>query len=168
MGLASGCQWLKDPGDANGAGRRMSEFKTRRHEFWSGVLALSWFLLCFIWLAANLLAHAPFIKKPHASLGLERTQKLLQPPGDSTDRLSTVRGSLETDNDAIALYRKLVKACGDTDCVTQDLAVEILAGEEEHRWLFEGAGHIAGATNINFQATDFSKQIAALPRSKTY
>ena len=30
------------------------------------------------------------------------------------------------------------------------------------------AGHIAGATNINFQATDFAKQIAALPRSETY
>ena len=29
------------------------------------------------------------------------------------------------------------------------------------------AGHIAGATNINFRAPDFAKQIAALPKSKT-
>ncbi len=30
------------------------------------------------------------------------------------------------------------------------------------------AGHIAGATNINFRAPDFAKQIAALPKGKTY
>jgi bacterioferritin len=69
---------------------------------------------------------------------MERTQKSLQPPKDSTDVLSVVKGSLDAENDAIALYQKLVKACGDTDCVTQDLAVGILADEEEHRCLFEG------------------------------
>ena len=75
---------------------------------------------------------------PPGSLGLERTQKSLQPPGDSTDVLTVVKGSLDAENDAIALYQKLVKACGDTDCVTQDLAVGILADEEEHRCLFKG------------------------------
>jgi 2',3'-cyclic-nucleotide 2'-phosphodiesterase (5'-nucleotidase family)/ferritin-like protein len=75
---------------------------------------------------------------PPGSLSMERTQKSLQPPTDSTNVLSVVKGVLDAENNAIAHNRKLVKACGDTDCVTQDLAVEILADEEEHRCLFEG------------------------------
>jgi ferritin-like protein len=34
--------------------------------------------------------------------------------------------------------KKIIKACDGTDCVTQDLAVEILADEEAHRCLFAG------------------------------
>ena len=49
-----------------------------------------------------------------------------------------VAGSLDAENEGISLYRKLVHACADTDCVTQDHAVQILADEEEHRALFEG------------------------------
>jgi bacterioferritin len=62
----------------------------------------------------------------------------LQPPKDSTDVFSVVKGSLDAENEAIAHYRNLVQACADNDCVTQDLAVGILADEEEHRTLFEG------------------------------
>jgi bacterioferritin len=75
---------------------------------------------------------------PPGSLGLERTQTSLQPPTDSTDVLSVVVGSLDAEHEAIALYRKLVEVCADSDCVTQDLAVQILTDEEEHRTLFEG------------------------------
>ncbi len=75
---------------------------------------------------------------PPGSLQLERTQKALQPPADSTDILAVVRGVLAAENDAIRIYQELIKACDGKDWVTQDLAVGVLADEEEHRCLFEG------------------------------
>lgn len=75
---------------------------------------------------------------PPSSLDLERLQQSLQPPQDPTDVFDVVKGSLDAENEAIVHYRNLVQACADTDCVTQDLAVGILADEEEHRTMFEG------------------------------
>jgi len=75
---------------------------------------------------------------PPGSLKLERTQKELQPPSESTDILTVVKGVLAAENEAISLYNQLIKACDGKDYVTQDLAVELLADEEEHRSLFEG------------------------------
>lgn len=72
------------------------------------------------------------------SFQLERTQKSLQPPRDSTDLLSVVEGVLEAERDAISRYEHLLKACDGKDYVTQDLVVHILAEEEAHRVLFEG------------------------------
>jgi bacterioferritin len=75
---------------------------------------------------------------PHGSIRSARMQKSLQPPADSTDILSVIKGVLEAENGAIALYKQLIKASEGTDYVTQDLAIELLADEEEHRTLFEG------------------------------
>jgi bacterioferritin len=75
---------------------------------------------------------------PPGSLALERTQKGLQPPADSTDILTVVKGVLAAENGAISLYKQIIKACDGKDYVTQDLAIELLADEEEHRCLFEG------------------------------
>lgn len=75
---------------------------------------------------------------PPGSLELPRTQKSLQPPEDSTDVRRVVEGVLAAENEAIATYRRLITACEGKDPVTQDLAVELLADEEEHRTLFEG------------------------------
>lgn len=75
---------------------------------------------------------------PPGSLGLMHTQKALQPPTDSTDILRVAKGVLEAENEAIALYKEIVKECDGTDYVTQDLAIGILTDEEEHRCLFEG------------------------------
>lgn len=75
---------------------------------------------------------------PPGSLELGRTQKSLQPPKDSTDVRSVVKGVLDAENAAIALYQSLIKACDGKDHVTQDLAIEILSDEEGHRCLFEG------------------------------
>jgi bacterioferritin len=72
------------------------------------------------------------------SLSLERNQKELQPPADSTDIMSVVKGVLAAENDAVALYNQLIKECDGKDYVTQDLAITLLADEEEHRCLFEG------------------------------
>ncbi|MBI4662968.1 MAG: ferritin-like domain-containing protein [Verrucomicrobia bacterium] len=75
---------------------------------------------------------------PPGSLQLARNQKALQPPKDSTDVRSVVEGVLEAENEAIAHYQRLISACDGKDHVTQDLAIGILAKEEEHRTLFEG------------------------------
>ncbi|MCI0537484.1 MAG: ferritin-like domain-containing protein [Verrucomicrobiales bacterium] len=75
---------------------------------------------------------------PPGSLALPRNQKALQPPKDSTDVRSVVEGVLAAEKDAIAHYQRLITACDGKDHVTQDLAIGILANEEEHRTLFEG------------------------------
>jgi bacterioferritin len=75
---------------------------------------------------------------PPGSLRMERSQKSLQPAKDSTDVRSVVKGVLDAENEAIALCQRLIKACDGKDPVTQDLAIGILADEEQHRTLFEG------------------------------
>lgn len=75
---------------------------------------------------------------PPGSLDLHRTQKSLQPPKDSTDLRSVIRGVIEAEDGAIATYKAIIKACDGVDYVTQDMAVELLADEEEHRCLFAG------------------------------
>ena len=76
---------------------------------------------------------------PPGLLQLARNQKALQPPKDSTNVRSVVEGVLDAENAAIAHYQQLITACdAGKDHVTQDLAISILANEEEHRCLFEG------------------------------
>lgn len=75
---------------------------------------------------------------PKGSLELERTQKTLQPPKDSTDIMSVVKGVIDAEKDAIATYKTIIKECEGTDYVTQDLAISLLADEEQHLCLFEG------------------------------
>lgn len=76
--------------------------------------------------------------RPPGSLELPRSQKSLQPPEDSTDLRSVVAGVIEAEEGAINAYRQLIKTCDGVDPVTQDLAIEILSNEEEHRSLFAG------------------------------
>jgi ferritin-like protein len=47
-------------------------------------------------------------------------------------------GTTEATADFDHEKQKIIKVCDGTDCVTQDLAVEILADEEVHRCLFAG------------------------------
>lgn len=72
------------------------------------------------------------------SLALPRGQKSLQPPKDSTDIVAVIRGVLDAEEEAIAQYKKIIRLCEGEDFVTQDLIIEILAGEEEHRREFIG------------------------------
>ncbi len=72
------------------------------------------------------------------SLDLQRTQKSLQPPKDSTDMRSVIDGVIEAEESAIAGYKKIIKASEGVDYVTQDLATTLLADEEEHLTLFLG------------------------------
>ena len=72
------------------------------------------------------------------SLGLTFTQKSLQPPKDSTDVLTVIKGVLQAEEEAIAQYNSLIKLTEGVDYVTQDLAITLLGAEEAHRQQFEG------------------------------
>jgi bacterioferritin len=72
------------------------------------------------------------------SLQLKMTQKMLQPPAETTDVVTVIRGVLEAEEEAIAHYNAIIKLCEGTDYVTQDLAIKLLSDEEGHRQEFEG------------------------------
>jgi bacterioferritin len=77
--------------------------------------------------------------QPPGSAEFTPSQKSLQPPEDSTDVLSVIRGVLEAEEDAIDMYRALINAAeAVNDPVTEDLAVMILGDEEAHRTEFQG------------------------------
>ena len=77
--------------------------------------------------------------RPPSSAEFTARQDSLQPPEDSTDVLSVIRGVLEAEQDAIETYRSLIDAAkAANDPVTEDLAVTLLADEEAHRTEFRG------------------------------
>jgi bacterioferritin len=65
-------------------------------------------------------------------------QKSLQPREDSTDVVSVIKGVIDAENSAIAQYNKLIQLCDGIDYVTQDLCIQSLSDEEEHRRDFIG------------------------------
>jgi len=72
------------------------------------------------------------------SLDLDRTQRFLQPPKDSTDVIAVIRGAIRAEDEAIDQYKKIIKMCDPIDLVTQDLILEITAREQAHRRQFIG------------------------------
>jgi bacterioferritin len=62
----------------------------------------------------------------------------IQPPADTTDVVGVIRSVIKAEEDACAQYKSIVRACEGDDYVTQDLAVNLLAAEEEHLVLFRG------------------------------
>lgn len=72
------------------------------------------------------------------SLDLPRAQKYLQPSKDTTDIVTAIKGVIAAEEDAIAQYNKIIKLCDGVDYVTQDMAIGILSGEEDHRREFIG------------------------------
>jgi bacterioferritin len=72
------------------------------------------------------------------SLELKMTQRSLQPQKDTTDVVDVIRGVLQAEQEAIDVYRALIRLTEGEDYVTQDLAITILADEEGHRQHFEG------------------------------
>lgn len=67
------------------------------------------------------------------SLKFQAHQKSLQPPADSTDVITVIKGVIEAENSAINQYKKIIALCEGKDYVTQDLCVTLLGDEEEHR-----------------------------------
>ena len=72
------------------------------------------------------------------SFALERSQAALQPLEDTTDVVSVIKGVIEAEEGAMAQYNKIIKLCDGVDYVTQDMAITLLAGEEDHRREFIG------------------------------
>ncbi|MBI2194190.1 MAG: rubrerythrin [Planctomycetes bacterium] len=72
------------------------------------------------------------------SLKFKAGQKELQPPADTTDVLSVVRGVLAAEEAAIGQYNKIIRLCEGVDYVTQELCIQFLAAEESHRREFRG------------------------------
>jgi len=72
------------------------------------------------------------------SFDLPRGQKSLQPKKDTTDVVAVIKGVIDAEESAIAQYSKIIKTCEGVDYVTQDMAIGILSGEEDHRREFIG------------------------------
>jgi len=72
------------------------------------------------------------------SFALERAQKSLQPLEDTTDIVSVIKGVIDAENAAIAQYNKIIQVSDGIDYVTQDMAITLLSGEEDHRREFIG------------------------------
>ncbi|MCX8057188.1 MAG: ferritin-like domain-containing protein [Ignavibacteria bacterium] len=95
---------------------------------------------------AEELTHAQTLAKRIKELGgyvpgsfeFKPEQKGLQPPQDTTDVVSVIKGVLEAEDDAIKTYNEIIKLCEGNDYVTQDLAITLLADEESHRATFNG------------------------------
>ena len=65
-------------------------------------------------------------------------QDTLQPPEDSTDVASVIKGVIDAENAAIQQYDKIVRLTDGVDYPTQDMCVALLQDEQEHRREFIG------------------------------
>lgn len=72
------------------------------------------------------------------SLAITFGQDMLQPPEDTTDIRHVTVGVIAAEEAAIAQYKLIIKLADGFDPVTEDLAVTLLADEEEHRREFMG------------------------------
>ena len=72
------------------------------------------------------------------SMEFKACQKSLQPPKDSTDLITVIKGVIAAEDAAIEGYEKVIKLCDEVDPVTQDLAVTLLGDEQENRRAFVG------------------------------
>jgi bacterioferritin len=72
------------------------------------------------------------------SMELTRDQNYLQPPKDSTDLINVIKGVITAEDSAIAGYERIIALCDRVDPVTQDLAINLLGDEQEHRRAFLG------------------------------
>ena len=61
-----------------------------------------------------------------------------QPPTDTCDVIGVIKGVIETERNACAIYNDIIRATDGLDYVTQDLCITLLADEEEHLVLFQG------------------------------
>jgi bacterioferritin len=70
------------------------------------------------------------------SLELPRGQHSLQPPLEKTDVMAVIRGVISTNEATISQYQKVITLTDGLDYVTQDMVIDLLSDEREHRRLF--------------------------------
>ena len=93
------------------------------------------------------LGHAQMVAKRIKTIGgvapgsqaLKMTQTQLQPPKDTTDVRAVIEGVIQAEEDAIRGYETVIEASGNgVDAATEDLAIDLMADEQEHRREFLG------------------------------
>lgn len=72
------------------------------------------------------------------SMEFKPSQSSLQPPKDSTDVVTVIKGVIEAEEAAISQYKKIIQLTDGIDYPTQDLVIGLLADEENHRREFVG------------------------------
>ncbi len=72
------------------------------------------------------------------SLQFNASQSTLQPPQDTTDVVSVIKGVIDAEDAACTQYGKIIRLCDGIDYVTQDLCITLLSDEEQHRREFRG------------------------------
>jgi len=72
------------------------------------------------------------------STAMQWTQKTLQPPDTTIDVLHVIDGVIDAEEDAIQRYQKIVEVTDGVDYPTQDLCIDLLMDEQEHRREFIG------------------------------
>jgi bacterioferritin len=72
------------------------------------------------------------------SMEFHAEQSYLQPPEHQTDVVHVIKGVIEAETGAIEHYNAIIEATDGVDPVTNDMLIEILHDEEQHRRLFEG------------------------------
>lgn len=70
------------------------------------------------------------------SLALPRDQTSLQPPSDNADAMAVIRGVIGANEISINQYQKIIHLTEGLDYITQDLVIDLLSDEREHRRLF--------------------------------
>ena len=60
------------------------------------------------------------------------------PPDDTCDVVSVIKGVINSEERACALYNQIIKVTDGIDYVTQDMCITLLGSEEEHLVLFRG------------------------------
>lgn len=65
-------------------------------------------------------------------------QSSLQPPKNTTDVMSVIKGVIDAEDAACKHYNHLIRLCDGIDYVTQDLCVRLLSDEEGHLNEFRG------------------------------
>lgn len=72
------------------------------------------------------------------SVDFNAVQSSLQPPADTTDVVTVIKGVIDAENAAIEQYEKIIRLCDGEDFVTQDMCIALLADEQQHRREFVG------------------------------
>ena len=72
------------------------------------------------------------------SMEFKASQKSMQPPSDLTDVVGVINGVIDAEESAIKQYQKIIELCEGADYVTQDMAITLMADEQEHRREFVG------------------------------
>lgn len=72
------------------------------------------------------------------SLELPRDQNFLQPPLDNADVVAVIQGVISANEASIRQYQKIIDLTEGLDYITQDMVIDLLSDEREHRQLFLG------------------------------